>query len=222
MKSVELKKTIMQHNNLASAVMNTKHDTRENTLFAYKNFIDSNEIVSQILLPIKTASIDAQDLFEKNGNDIEMNRDSNEIRDKAILYKHLTFMVESDKLLYVYAHSIFWTEKTFNACIQRLMDTSVRPIIDYVRLKLEEMFVEAEHEEKMATASSIHNGDNFYGVNVQKVEHGQASMNNVGNDIASKKFVIQKESFWLGVLSAVLSGLIIWGIEELICYLLTL
>ena len=69
MKKVDIKKIIMQHNRVASAVMNTKYDTRENTIAAYKNFIDSNETIAEILFPVKIASVDAPDLFKKEKTD---------------------------------------------------------------------------------------------------------------------------------------------------------
>ena len=220
MKKVDIKKIIMQHNRVASAVMNTKYDTRENTLATYKNFIDSNETIAEILSPVKIASVDAPDLFKNEKGGISIYSDSDEIKDKAILYKHLTFMVENDKELKYYAHSIYWTERKFDVAIQKLLQASVRPLIEYVTLKLEEMYVDAEDQENTEKKISIHTGDNIYGNNVQKVEKGQASMKNVGNDNSKKKFNFQKESFFLGVLSAVVSGLIVFGLEELIRYLI--
>lgn len=221
MKAVEIRKIIMQHNSFASAVMNTKYDTRENTIFSYKKFIDSNETISEIILPIKQASIEAPDLFEKGGHVISINSDSNEIKDKAILYKHLSFMAESDKNLGSYAHSIYWTERKFDGAIQKLLQTAVLPLINFIRLKLEEKYAEAEDREKRQQVPFIHNGDNIYGKNVQKAENGNAVMTNVGNDSSNNKFVFQKESFFLGILSAVISGVIVFGIEELIRYIIS-
>lgn len=220
MKKVEIKKIIMQHNSVASAVMNTKYDTRENTILSYKNFIDSNYVIAEILSPIKQASVNAPDLFQNENHGISIHSDSDEIKDKAILYKHLTFMVENDKELKYYAHSIYWMERKFDVAIQKLLQDSVRPLIEYIRLKLEEMYAEAEDQERIEQTTSIHNGDNIYGGNVQKVGNGKASMSNVGNDNSKKKFIFQKESFFIGILSAVVSGLIIFGIEELIRYIL--
>ena len=222
MKKVEIKKIIMQHNSVASAVMNTKYDTRENTVLSYKNFIDSNCVIAEILSPIRQASVNAPDLFQNENHGISIHSDSDEIKDKAILYKHLTFMVENDKDLKYYAHSIYWTERKFDVAIQKLLQASVRPLIEYIRLKLEEMYAEAEDQEKIEQTTSIHNGDNIYGGNIQKVGNGKASINNVGNDNSKKKFIFQKESFFLGVLSAVVSGLIVFGIEELIRYIIGL
>ena len=220
MKKVDIKKIIMQHNTVASDVMNTKYDTRGNTIATYKNFIDGNDTIAEILAPIRIASIDAPDLFKNERDGISVYSDADEIKDKAILYKHLTFMAESDKELKYYARSIYWAESKFDIAIQKLLQTSVRPLIEYIRLKLEEMYAEAEDQEKIERATSIHNGDNIYGGNVQKVKNGQASMKNVGNDNSKKKFNFQKESFFLGVLSAVVSGLIVFGLEELIRYLI--
>lgn len=220
MKTTEIKKVIMKHTDLASAVMNTKYDTRENTLLAYKTFIDTNALVNSIISPIKQAALEAPDLYEGNYRG-PINSDADEIKDKAILYKHLAFMVESNKELGTYAYSIYWVEKNFNASIQKLLRTSVLPLINYIRLKLEELYTEAEEQEKKNVPSTIHNGDNIFGGNVQKVENGEASMSNVGNDNSTKTFNFQKESFFLGILSAIVSGLIIFGIEELIKYLLT-
>lgn len=220
MRSVEIKKVIMQHTNHASAVMNTNYETRENTIVSYKNFIDNNPIISSIISLIKEAAANAPDLFDKNGYDISVCSDSDEIKDKAILYKHLSFMAESDKNLGDYALSIYWRERKVNTAIQKLLQSSVLPLINYIRLKLEELYAEAEDREKQEQATAIHNGDNIYGGNIQKVENGQASMKNVGNDNSKKKFHFQKESFFLGVLSAVVSGLIIFGLEELIRYII--
>ena len=222
MRSVEIKKVIMQHTNYASAVMNTNYETRENTIASYKNFIDTNSIISSIISPIKEAAADAPDLFNKNGYDISVCSDTDDIKDKAILYKHLSFMAESNKNLAHYAISIYWRERKFNSAIQKLLQASVLPLINYIRLKLEELYAESEDQEKQEQSTSIHNGDNIYGCNFQKVENGQAAMNNVGNDNSKKNFTFQKESFFLGVLSAIISGLILFGIEELIKYLISI
>lgn len=222
MKSVDIKKVILQHNNFASAVMNTNYQTREDTISAYKNFIDSNELVASIIAPIKAASLDAPDLFKKNYNGVSVYSDPDIIKDKAILYKHLTYMTENTMKLKFYAHSIFFTSKKYNDAIRRLLETSVLPIINYIQLKLSELLTEAEDEEKRVQSTPIHNGDIFYGNNNQKVENGSASMKNVGNDNSKKTFTFQKESFFLGFVSAVISGLVVFGLEELIRYLISI
>ena len=219
MKSTEIKKIIMQHNQYASAVMNTKYQTRENTLSNYKTYIENQPTIKSLMADVFEASLVAPDLFNKTNYSIEVLSDSDEIKDKAILYKHLCFMVGNKKELYNYALSIYWRESKIDSAIRKLLETSMKPLIEYIQLKLSNLLLEAESEEKQVTAS-VHNGDVIMGGNVQKVEHGNATMKDVGNDKSRKKFSFQKESFWLGVLSAVIAGLIVFGVEELIRYLI--
>lgn len=219
MKSTEIKKIIMQHNQYASEVMNTNYNTRENTLLNYKNYIESNPIISELISKIINESSNAPDLFIQTENALNVSRDSDKIKDMAILYKHLCFMINDKRELYIYAHSIYWRMNKYNDAIRELLKISMKPLIEYIQLRLEELLLEAEAEEKQITAS-VHNGDVIMGGNVQKVEHGNANMKDVGNDKSRKKFYIQKESFWLGVLSAIISGLVVYGVEELIRHLI--
>ena len=206
----------MQHNQYASAVMNTRFQTRENTLSNYKNFIENEPTIKGLMSEVFEASVDAPDLFNQTENSIEVLSDGDEIKDRAILYKHLCYMVDNKKELYIYARSLYWTEKTYDGAIRKLLETSMKPLIEYIQLKLNNLLLEAE---EMQVTASVHNGDVIMGVNVQKVENGNAEMKDVGNDKSRKKFSFQKESFWLGVLSAVIAGLIVFGAEELIRHL---
>lgn len=129
------------------------------------------------------------------------------------------FMVSNKVELYIYAKPLYWAEKTFDASIRKLLETSMKPLIEYIQLKLNNILLEAEAEESQV-ATNVHNGDVIMGGNVQKVENGNATMKDVGNNKSRKKFSFQKESFWLGVLSAVIAGLIVFGIEELIRHLI--
>ena len=219
MNSAEIKKTIQEHNSYASKVMNTDHQTRENTLLLYKNFIDTDPIIKDIIKDIIILSKDAPDLFIKSEYNILVSKDdSDEKKDMAILYKHLNYMVEMDAELRVYAFSIYYYEKKYDSAISKLLTTSVKPLIGYIQQKLNELLIDAEEDEKKEQRSSIHNGDNYFGP-TQKVGNGNASMENMGNDNSKKKFIFQKESFFLGILSSVIAGLIIFGIEELIRFL---
>lgn len=209
----------MQHNQYASAVMNTRYQTRENTLSNYKNFIENEPTIKGLMADVFEASLDAPDLFNQTGNSIEVLSDDDEIKDKAILYKHLCYMVNDKKELYRYAFSIYWRESKFDSAIRQLLETSMKPLIEYIQLKLNNIFLEAEAEETQV-ATNVHNGDVIMGGNVQKVENGNATMKDVGNNKSRKKFSFQKESFWLGVLSAAIAGLIVFGIEELIRHLI--
>lgn len=219
MKSIEIKKIIMKHNQYASAVMNTTYQTRENTLNNYKNYIENEATIKELMSDVFEASHDAPDLFRETDDSLEIMSDSDEIKDKAILYKHLCFMVNDKRELCNYALSIYWRERKCNSAIRKLLEISMKPLIEYIQLKLNDMLLEAEDEEKQSI-STIHNGDNFYGDNNQKVENGIAQMRDVGNDKSHKKFYFQKESFWMGVLSAVIAGLVVFGIEELVRYLI--
>ena len=89
MKSTEIKKIIMQHNQYASEVMNTTYNTRENTLLNYKNYIESNPTISELISKIINESSNAPDLFIQTENALNVSSDSDKIKDMAILYKHL-------------------------------------------------------------------------------------------------------------------------------------
>ena len=90
----------------------------------------------------------------------------------------------------------------------------------YIRLKLEELYLDIEEQEKSKITSTYIEGDVYNNSTVQKEIGGNATMRDVGNDKSSKHFNFQKESFFLGVVSSVVSALIVWGVTELIKYLI--
>lgn len=219
MKSIEIKKVMMQHNQYASAVMNTTYQTRENTLLNYKDYVENEPFIKKLIATIIDKSKKAPNLYIQTENSLQVTSDSDKINDMAILYKHLCVMVEDKRELYIYAHSIYWRTNNYGDAIRNLLTVSMKPLIEYIQLGLENLLLEAEAEEKQVTAS-VYNGDVIMGTNIQKVEHGNANMKDVGNDKSQKKFYFQKESFWLGVLSAIIAGLVVYGVEELIRHLI--
>ena len=94
----------------------------------------------------------------------------------------------------------------------------VVPFVDYVKAKLEEIYLDLtdlENKERSSPQISA-GGDVIVGSTVQKQISGDATIKDVGNDKSKKKFEFQKESFGLGFLSAVLSGVLVWVITEII------
>ena len=104
-----------------------------------------------------------------------------------------------------------------------MFEVVVVPFIDYVKAKLEEIYLDLtdlENKERSSPQISA-GGDVIVGSTVQKQISGDATIKDVGNDNSKKKFEVHKESFGLGFLSAVLSGVVVWGITELIKGLLS-
>ena len=220
MNIADIKKIIANHNRYASNLMNTNNSTATNTALAYKSFIDSTPLISEFLTEIVEKSKTARNLFGKNnfGNTtITTSDDEQEMM--AIYYKHLDVLVSHGNDLSNYAFWMFRAKK-FDESIRKLLEVSVAPFIQYVQAKLEEIYLDIQEQDKRDNVPNYVAGDIITNSTVQKDFVGNATMRDVNNDKSTKHFNFQKESFFLGVFSAVISGLLVWGITELIKYII--
>ena len=209
----DIKKIISNHNRYASNLMNTTHLTSTNTALTYKKFIDETPVISVFLKDIIEASVTAKELFNNDEWSTTITVSDNEEEMMSMYYKHLSYMATEVKDLSTYAFSKFFHEKKFDNAIKKLLSVAVAPLIQYIRLDIEE-------QEKSKITSTYIEGDVYNNSTVQKEIGGNATMRDVGNDKSSKHFNFQKESFFLGVVSSVVSALIVWGVTELIKYLI--
>ncbi len=216
----DIKKIISNHNRYASNLMNTTHLTSTNTALTYKKFIDETPVISVFLKDIIEASVTAKELFNNDEWSTTITVSDNEEEMMSMYYKHLSYMATEVKDLSTYAFSKFFHEKKFDNAIKKLLSVAVAPLIQYIRLKLEELYLDIEEQEKSKITSTYIEGDVYNNSTVQKEIGGNATMRDVGNDKSSKHFNFQKESFFLGVVSSVVSALIVWGVTELIKYLI--
>lgn len=210
MTCVEIKKTMKEHSDYASAVMNLRYDSITTPIFRYKSFIENNDIVKEIMSTIIEKSKTAADLFVHNGISYE----KDEIDNLAILYKHLVFMSQEDFDLRNYAITHYAIQcKKIDDAIQKLLKFAVLPIIQYIDRRLSNLYAECEEKEKQ---NQPYIGNQY---NIQ--QNGKNNtVKDSQNDKSVHKFEFHKESFFLGVLASVVSGLVVWGITELIKYLI--
>ena len=217
----EIRKIISNHNYYASNLMNTTTSTPTNTALAYKRYIDEAPVISEILKEIVVRSQTAEELFVVNKSvmSFSMRYSNDEIEMMAMYYKHLGEMSEENFDLQNHA---YWTfrRKSFNDSIRELLNQTVYPVIQYIDMKLKEVYTDIEEQERAKMQPNIHIGDNITESVVQKDNEGKSVIKNSGNDKHNKHFNFQKESFFLGILSAVVSGLVVWGITELIKYII--
>lgn len=210
MNCVEIKKTMKDHSDYASAVMNLRYDSITTPIIRYKNFIDNNEIVNNIMKPIRDKAVTAADLYLQSGVSYEVD----EIDNLAILYKHLCFMAQENFNLLNHAVDHYALKcKSFNDMIHKLLKFSVLPLIQYIERQLSNIYVECEDKEKQSQ-SYIENQYNIQ----QNGDNG--TIKDVQNNKSVSKFEFNKDSFLLGILASVASGLIVWGITELIMFLI--
>lgn len=206
MKSSELKGVIEEHNRLAGDAMNIEFDTGNIPLKKYKNFIDTNEVIKEILKDIIIASHSAPELFSSNGYETSINVSENEIEDLAIQYKEISSLVENDVCIRDYALKFFvMKHKHYNDMIYELLSICLKPIIRYIQEKLKIMLYEREEDEK---AQMVINGDVINGI--------QQKGNKKAVNKQKSKFEFNKENFFLGIVSAVIVEVIAWGVIELI------
>lgn len=219
----EIKKIIMKHNHYASELLNTNHTTATNTAYAYKKYIDETPLIVEILNKVIELSKTVDDLFvEDEFGSISVHSSNEELEMMAMYYRHLDVLVTKGDNLSNYA---FWIvrKKHFDDCISQLLELSVKPLINFINNKLQEIKMDAEEEERRTTAMpSYVGGDVITNSTVQKDIGGNAVMRDINSNKSEKHFHFQKESFFLGVVSAVVSGLLIWGIEELIKFLINI
>lgn len=206
MKSSELKGIIERHNRLASDAMNIKYDTGNIPLKRYKNLIDSDKVIKDILSDIVIASMTAPELFAYGDHGLYTNESENEIEDLAIKYKEITTLVNDDINLRDYAFKYFFLKhKKYNDMINELLCICLMPLIKHIQEALNKKLYELEDNERtqMIVQGDIVNGvlqkNNKKAVNKQKV-----------------KFEFNKENFFLGIISAVVVEIVAWGIIELI------
>ncbi len=219
----EIKKIIMKHNHYASELLNTNHTTATNTPYTYKKYIDETPMISEILNEVIELSKTAEDLFtgDQFGH-ISIRSSNDELEMMAMYYKHLDVLaMKGDD----FSHYAFWIvrKKHFDDCISQLLELSAKPLINFINNKLQEIKVDAEEEERrIATIPSYVGGDVITNSTVQKDIGGNAAMRDINSNKSEKHFHFQKESFFLGMVSAVVSGLLVWGIEELIKFLINI
>ncbi len=206
MKSSELKSVIEKHNRLAGDAMNIEYDTGNMPLKKYKNFIDTNEVIKDILSKVVIASKKAPELFVDKGHGFYTNESENEIEDLAIQYKEISMLVEQDKDLRAYSAKYFALKhQKFNDMINELLSICLKPLIKYIQEALKNKLYELEENEKVQMV--IH-GDYVNGV--------QQKNNKKAVNKQKVKFEFNKENFFLGIISAVVVEVIAWGIIELV------
>ena len=213
----EIGKIITNHNYYASSLMNTDYSTPTNTAYAYKKYIDGTPVIADILKDVVETSKTAEELFIRNSFSVEMRTSTDEIEMMAMYYKHLgEISVDGFDL----ANHAFWIyrRKSYNEDIRKLLESVVYPLIQYIDIKWKEIYIDIQEQEKASVQPQIHIGDTITDSVVQKDIEGKSVIKSSGNDKHNKHFNFQKESFFLGILSAVVSGLIVWGITELIIY----
>lgn len=222
MTSAELKNIIAKHNRYASDVMNIKYDSGNAALVRYKHFIDEDAVISEIMKNAREKSAEAPDMFTSNGVGYTYTYEIDEAENLPILYKHLSYMVDNATDLKLYAFKFYATKyKKFNDMIRELLKTAVFPIIQYIQAELNALCTTQEDNErresgvKPVVQGNYYEGDHYQDSVVQKNNH-KATMTDVKNDKSKKIFQFQKESFFLGIVASVVSGLIVWGITALI------
>ena len=184
----DIKKIISNHNRYASNLMNTTHLTSTNTALTYKKFIDETPVISVFLKDIIEASVTAKELFNNDEWSTTITVSDNEEEMMSMYYKHLSYMATEVKDLSTYAFSKFFHEKKFDNAIKKLLSVAVAPLIQYIRLKLEELYLDIEEQEKSKITSTYIEGDVYNNSTVQKEIGGNATMRDVGNDKSSKHF----------------------------------
>ena len=95
--------------------------------------------------------------------------------------------------------------------IQALLNFSVLPIIQFIEKNLSILYIEQEEREKQKQPFIGHQYNIQQNGNKNTIKDSQ-------NDNSVHKFEFNKGSFFLGVLASIISGLVVWGITELIMY----
>ena len=206
MKSSELKGIIEKHNRLAGDAMNIEYDTGNMPLKKYKNFIDTNEVIKDILTDVVTASKTSPELFVYKDHGWFTNESENEIEDLAIQYKEIEKLVAEDSDLKLYACKLFSMKyKKFNDMINELLSICLKPLVKYIQETLKNKLYELEENEKV---QMVVHGDYVNGV--------QQKNNKKAVNKQKVKFEFNKENFFLGIISAVVVEVVAWGIIELV------
>lgn len=207
-KSTEVKKILKNFNNIANDVMNIKYDTGKAPLITLKNFINTNEQVREIFKDVLKNYENAEDFFTFGQYFVEVVENVDEIEFLKSSYKLLCEDCDDETRLQYKAHTVYRTTKSFNDAINQYLKTAYFPLIRFIQTKLEELILEFEDEEKVAMSEN--------NKIVVKQEGGKGNKVKISKSQNKETtFVFQKESFWLGVLGAIISGLIVWGITEL-------
>lgn len=188
--------------------MNIKYDTGKAPLIALKNFINTNEQVRKIFKDTLNNYENAEDFFTFGQNTIEVIENIDEIEFLKSSYKLLCEDCDDKTELQYKAHRVYWATSKFNDAINKYLKTAYFPLIRYIQTKLEKLILEYEDEEKSKFAEINKIEIKQEGGKGNKVKIGK-SQNKETN------FVFQKESFWLGVLGTIISGLVVCGITEL-------
>lgn len=234
----DLKKTERDFRGLVSNLFNTEWTDGLFHLIKFNTFIHDNKEIKKIISKFDDPTIDISNFVMKGSTLLYTQFDKpldDSLHYKYIL-KYINQLIENNTDL-KQEFSYYKREKNYNNAIQTAFKDLISPLYTYIIKELISKIEQEEDKEKKLEQKpvDVYMGDVAKdGGVVNKAGHDIASSNNNSTNIAGeniiqennnikiKKKFYQKEGFWTGVISGIIVGLAVWGIQELIKFLINL
>lgn len=224
----ELKKVEREFRNLSNELFSTEYNDGNVYLKKFNNYIRENLIIYEIIREFDNSNVDLNVFIFKDPH-FRMIIPEDEKTHYKYIITYIKWLIDNNVKLT--SEFIFYKgNKKFNQCIQLALKELVRPLYSYILRELINKIetLESTIKEKEELAFSVYNIENQH--NGDNIGIQDNSLNKVGGDIvqgdnnkkSTKVKFYQKEGFWSGVLSGIIVGLVVWGIEELIKFLVNL
>jgi len=235
----ELKKTSNELRDIVSRLYTMDFTDDKLYLTKFNNYIHENEIIKEIINPYDNAYVDVNEFRLKNENQsyLQFNIPIKDSLHYQYILKYLYYLINQSKTDLRYEFAWYKMNKNYNEAIRTGIKDVIDPLYSFI---CRELFSQMEEIEDVLKEQQLkRSGDIFFG-DVAKdggvvkksdrdfTDSSNHSINKSNGDIfqgnnnkkTTKQKFYQKEGFWIGVLSGVISSMItsgiIWGITELV------
>ena len=235
----ELKKVERELRGIVSTLFETETSDGNLYLIKFNEYINNNSVIKEIVRDYIDKDINLNDfIYKTDFGYIQFDIPVDESLHYKYILKYISHLIEN-KIVLVREFSHYKNKKTYNDCIQLALKDLINPLYSYISRelmsKIEDLESKIREEEIKSHGDFIigdvaKNGGVFNKETGDKISNHHNTSNNANGDLVqgdnNKKVVkqkfYQKEGFWTGVLSGIIVGLAVWGIQELIKFLINL
>ena len=226
-----LKKANGELRDITSYLYRTTVSDDKTNLIKFRNFIHSNEIVKEIILPYIDDSVDISKFAYFGQFHIVFDKPVED----DLLYKYIIKFIDEaidDKRTLHEIFVYYKRKRSLDDSIQEGLKDLVDPLFRFISRELISQIEEIENELSNKAQEVILGDVAKDGGVIKKAGRDYSEANNSpttkttsgdifqGDKNSKKVHFYQKEGFVSGIISGIIVGLAVWGIEELIKFLI--
>ena len=223
----ELKKVEREFRNYSNELFKTEHSDGNVYLKKFNNYIHENSIIYEIIKEFDNANVDLNDFIYKDPWLRLIIPEDEKLHYKYIL-AYIKWLIDNE-VNFIGEFQMYKGKRKFNESIQLALNDVVKPLYSFISREIINKITElessiSEKEEQIHSVVNIehqYNGDKI-GIQDNSINKNGGDITQGDNNKTAKIKFYKKEGFWSGVISGIIVGLAVWGIEELIKFLITL